>query len=216
MPSYKNAEQLKERLSLCYSELKKLLQQKNKNYLLNIKVLEINTFYQRAFDITSDEEDGNSIVNQYEEFIIAASEVQSGQITAEQAYEKINGKIQEEQTNILIHNILKVCELFFWVAVAAVSYAVGLSVGVPLLFLEPLIGFVAIAGTSVLFLFSIGAASNCFEDFKTFDRINHEYQREKDVISFFSANPPQRRIAEEAAALFEEKLDSTNEPGCCR
>ncbi len=215
MPSYSNAALLEQRISRCYSELIKLLQYEDIDYLLKIKIRQINAFYQQAFNKTSDEEEGLSIVEQYEQFIITASEVRSGLITAEQAYEKIEEKIEEEQINVLIDNILKVCELLFWVSVAAISYAICLSVGLPLLFLEPLIGCAVSTGTSVLFLISVVSAANCFEEFKTFDPINNQYAREKDLLSFFSTNEPKIKSSEELAPCSEEEVNSTPELGYC-
>ncbi len=215
MPLYRNAELLEQRISRCYSELTKLLQYEDIGYLLKIKIRQINAFYQQAFNNTSDEEEGLSIVEQYEKFIITASEVRAGQITAEQAYEKIEEKIEEGQIDVLIQNILKVCELLFWSSVAAISYAICLSVGLPLLVLEPLIGFAISAGTSILFLISVVSAGNCFEEFKTFDRINNQCAREKDLISFFSTNEAKKSASEELAPCSEEEPNSATELGYC-
>ena len=213
MPSNRNAESLEQRMSQCYSELTKLLQYQDMSYLLKIKIRHINGFYQREFYKASNEEECLSIVQQYEEFIFAASDTRLGLITAEQAYKKIEDKIKEGQIDVLMHNILKICELLFWVAAAATSYAICLSVGLPLLLLEPLTGFLLSAGTSILFLISVDSASNCFEEFKTFDRINNQYERERDVLSFFSTNAPKRGISEELMPYSEEEFNATAELG---
>ncbi|BCA94511.1 hypothetical protein TUM19329_08720 [Legionella antarctica] len=206
MPSFENAELLKKKIVDCNRELDSLFTNLNPDIKLKEQASQIKYFYKRAFDKTSNENTALKIVQQYEQFITTASEVQLGQLTAAEANRVIDDVTEDRQFNILKYNIFKVCELIFWTAVAAASYSAGLTLGIPLMFLEPLIGFTITAGTAILFAVSITNASDCFDEFKTFDRVNFENSREKDVISFFSRQPSPKLNETDA----EENVDSYN------
>lgn len=191
MPLYDNADCLLERIEQCNTELYKLHQEQSINYAFKAKLAQIKAFYERAFDNTLDEEEGMSIVNQYEHFIIVVTEVKLGQLTAEEAYESIQDVATQRKIDIIFHNFLKLCELLFWTGVIAISYATSLVGGIPLLLLEPLIGLGVIASTSLLCMVAVSEVTDCFKGFKVFDPVNDEHVREKQVISFFGPQPPQ-------------------------
>ncbi|MCL9684671.1 DUF5638 domain-containing protein [Legionella maioricensis] len=208
MPSYNNAELLAQRIADCNVQLDSLFADLDINSTLKMQLGQIKYFYQRAFDKTSNEKNALRIALQYEQFIITATEVKLGQLTADGANDIIADTTDDRQFNIVMYNILKVCELFFWTAVAAAAYVGCITTGIPLLFLEPFTGFAVTAGTSLLFAAAVHQAGECFEEFKTFARINAEDTRERSVISFFSSQPL-RRVEQTAP---DEDLESSSEP----
>jgi hypothetical protein len=192
MPSYNNAELLAQKIADCNSELDSLFAYLDINYRLRMQLRDIKSFYQRAFNNASNENTAMEIINQYEQFIVSASEVKLGQMTVEEANLVIDDATEDRQFKIIVHNIFKLCELFFWTALAATAYAGCITVGIPLLFLEPLIGVALTIGTGLLCCSSFHNGLECFNEFKTFDRANEENTRERDVISFFAPQPSQR------------------------
>ena len=134
-------------------------------------------------------------------------------MTAEEANLVIDDATEDRQFKIIVHNIFKACELFFWSAVAGTAYVGCVTVGIPLLFLEPLIGLAVTFGTGVLFCSSVHNAGECFDEFKTFDRVNEENTRERNVISFFS--PPQPLQKAKATQDDLEASDERSTYSCC-
>ncbi len=210
MPSYDNAELLAQKIADCNRELDSLFANLNPGIEIARQTKQIKEFYKRAFDKTSNENTALKIVNQYEEFIITASAVKLGQLTAEQAFLMVDEVTEDRQFNIVMYNIFKVCELFFWTAAAATAYAACLTAGVSLLFLEPLIGFAVMAGTAILFGASIHHVGECFDEFKTFARVNQEGIREKNAISFFSSQPVEKLQEDDV-----NDLESSNDGIAC-
>lgn len=211
MPSYDNAELLAQKIADCNSELDALFADLNVSISLKRQLRDIKNFYQRAFDKTSNKKTATTIVNQYEQFIVSASEVKLGQLTAEEANLKINDVTEDRQLNIIMHNIFKVCELFFWAFVAATAYVGCLTIGIPSLFLQPFIGLAVTVGTGVLLGSAIHNMGECMDAFKSFDRVNKEDTQEKDIISFFSRQP--LRKLEEMGP--DKDLESTYESPTC-
>lgn len=196
MPLYDNVELLAEKIINCNNELDSLFVTLDISQEFKKQLQKIKSFYARAFNKTLDEESGLSIVEEYEQFIIAASEVKLGHLTADKALELIQNTTDDRQCTVVIDNILKICELLFWTAAAAISYATCLTIGLPLFFLQPLLGIAITAGTGILFFAAVDIAGDCFEEFKSFDPINNEHTREKNVISFFSPLPSKPKTAE--------------------
>lgn len=186
MPSYKNSAQFNQRILNCNKKFDALFEKLEKGSNFQRQLQEVKFFYARAFNSTSNEEKREVIIKEYEQFVVTVSDVKSGKLTAQEGLEIIQATAEERQSRVMIHNILKVCELFFWTTAAVAAYAAGLSVGLPLLFLQPILGFAVSAGTTILFFISLDNSLTCFEKFKSFDPISEEHTREKDIISFFS------------------------------
>ena len=207
MPSYKNASRFNQRILNCNKKFDALFDKLEKGPNFKKQLQEVKFFYARAFNSTSNEEKKEAIVKEYEQFVITVSDVKSGKLTAQEGLEIIQDTAEERQSRVIIHNILKVCELFFWTTTAVAAYAACLSVGLPLLFLQPILGFAVSAGTTILFFTSLDNSLNCFEKFKSFDPINEEHTREKDIISFFS--PKQEEKVGNATHTDSSNLSAT-------
>ena len=193
MPSYTN-EQKKyaQRLLDCNEGLDSVFSDINITPEFEKQLDEIKSFYISSFKNTLDDDAGISVARQYQTFIVTLSEVRGGSLTADEALEIIQETKDDRQDNIIVQNILKVCELLFWVAAAALCYAASITIGIPLLFLEPLTGIFVAATSAILFYLAADLAAECFGEFESFDSVDEEHTRETNAISFFSPPSPRR------------------------
>lgn len=189
MPAYDNAPKLVERIRLCNNELDELFSgiQLSKEFEQQLK--EIKAFYARSFNRTKDEIDGEYITQEYRSLINTAKKVKRGELKSDRALDAVKKLSDSREYDIIIHNILKVCELLFWGTVAAASILAFATFGAPLLICEPLLGLAVSFTSSFLFFTTADKFLNCFDQFKSFDRIDAESKREIGLISFFSPKP---------------------------
>ncbi|HAU1654769.1 TPA: hypothetical protein JBJ28_14565 [Legionella pneumophila] len=186
MPSYNNVRLLEKRLQNCDTQLNQLFNGQELPIKFLQQLNQIKYFYNSAFNKTDNEDDGLEIVEEYENFISLASQVKSGQINADKAFETIKDNTESKQTDVIIANFFKVCELMFWATAAFFSYVACVSVGIPLTFCEPLLGVAVSLST---FLMAVSTASkflDCFDEFQSLDKINEHDQNQKDTVRFFS------------------------------
>ncbi|CZG75855.1 TPA: lpg2271 family Dot/Icm T4SS effector [Legionella pneumophila] len=186
MPSYKNARLLEKRLQNCDTQLNQFFNGQELSIKFLQQLNQIKYFYNSAFSKTENEDDGLEIVEEYENFISLVSQVKSGQINADKAFETIKDTTESRQADVIIANFFKVCELMFWATAAFFSYLACVSVGIPLTFCDPLLGIAVSLST---FLMTISTASkflDCFDEFQSLDKINEHDKNQKDTVRFFS------------------------------
>lgn len=186
MPSYKNARLLEKRLQNCDIQFYQLFNNQELSRKFFLQLNQIKYFYTASFNKTQNEDDGIEIIEEYENFISLVAQVKSGEISADKAFETIKDTTESKQTDVIIANFFKVCELMFWATAAFFSYVACVSVGVPLTFCEPFIGIAVTASTFLMTCSAIEKFFNCFDQFQSFDKINDLDQSKKDTVTFFS------------------------------
>jgi hypothetical protein len=189
------------RIRDCENTLNETFNDLPKSHKFEQDLTDIKFYYIESLRNAESEYEGRRVVEQYEKFTTNLLKVRNGDLSAKQAQALIDDKQEDKIIDIVINNIFTVCELLFWVAAAAVSYATCLTVGIPLLFLQPLLGVAVTAGTGLLMFVSLDFAGDCFEEFQSSDLIDEEYTRETNAISFFPpkkspSKPEERSIIE--------------------
>lgn len=188
-------DQLDQLLSSIFADLKI-------NKAFEQQLNQVKTFYRRAFNKTPNESTGCNVIKEYEDLIEKIKKVKHGELTVNQTIEEINNSTEDKRIDIIIHNILNACELLFWAAASAFFYVGCVTVGISLMLCEPIIGSVITVGSAAFLFNSLVSAIQCFEHFKSLDRINDEEVREQNLISFFSTTQ-----TTQAARLNVEKND---------
>lgn len=203
MPKYDAAPELvqqivenNKKLDALFKDL--LVAEDTKNNLQEIK-----DFYLTAFNKTTNQGSGTSIVEEYKQLFNMFYNVKSGDLNADDASKYLKITTEGRQAGIVIHNILKVCELIFWIGVAVCSYIGCVTIGLPLFALQPFVSVAVMVGTGTLFFSSAEHIGNCFTEFESFDSVNKEEARENHMISFF-------RPVQYEEPIFEGNLNNGN------
>lgn len=159
----------------------------NINKAFDRDLKKIQKVYRYAFNEAPNESTGSKVIKEYSDLIEQIKKVKCGNLTATQAIEEISNSAENKRINIIIENVLTACELLFWTASAAVFYIGCVTVGIPMILCELIIGSAIFIGCAAFLSASFVSAIECFEQFKSFDHINKEERRELNLISFFSS-----------------------------
>ncbi|KTD42502.1 DUF5638 domain-containing protein [Legionella quateirensis] len=186
MPYKKNPIDLKIHMDNCNQWLDTMFANFELNQSIEVQLRRVKSFYNRQYNKAECKSAKISVIEHYQNLIIILASVSAGELSPEQAFDRIDELTEIRQIKIIAHNLINVCELLFWAAASAVLYISCVSVGIPLLFCEPIYGLIVSISSTLLMTASINNAFNCFEEFKTFDRVNKESDREKSLISFFN------------------------------
>jgi hypothetical protein len=194
MPYYKNAQKLKNAIDQLDQLLSSIFADRKINKVFEQQLNQVKKFYRRAFNKTANESTGCNIIKEYEDLIEKIKKVKHGELTVNQTIEEINNSTEGKRIDIIIHNILNACELLFWATASAFFYVGCVTAGIPLMLCEPIIGSVITLGSAAFLFNSLVSAIQCFEQFKSLDRINDEEVREQNLISFFSTTTHTNRL----------------------
>ncbi|MBL7480430.1 DUF5638 domain-containing protein [Legionella bononiensis] len=206
MPYMKNPIDLKTHMDNCTQWLDSMFANFELNQSIEDQLRQVKSFYNRQYNKAEGKSAKIRVIEHYQNLILILTSVSAGELSTEQAFDRIEELTEIRQIEIIAHNLINVCELLFWAAASAVLYISCVSIGIPLLLCEPINGLIVSIGSALLMAASINNAFNCFEEFKTFDRVNKESDREKSLISFF--NPP--RAGNETQSLNRKNtLDET-------
>lgn len=211
MPSYDNAKKLADQIVMCETNLDSLFEGLKKSYDLEQQLAKIKAYYRRAFNKTHFECAGEDIVEEYQNLVFAIEQLKSGKLTADEALETIEETANNRTAGVIVYNLFKMCELLFWAAAAAACYVGCISVGIPLICCEPVIGLAITIGTGALLLNTANECLNCFEQFQSLDPIEEETIREKNIVSFFAPATSLQsttKFKEEDSSCFSAALGS--------
>lgn len=180
------------------------------NKAFELQLNQVKTFYRRSFNKTPNESTGCSVIKEYEDLIEKIKKVKHGELTVNQTIEEINNSTEDKRIDIIIHNILNACELLFWAAASAFFYVSCVTAGIPLMLCEPIIGSVITVGSAAFLFNSLVSAIQCFEHFKSLDRINDEEVIEQNLITFFGTTKTTHTNRVNAEKYVEKQTSNYN------
>lgn len=186
MPSYDNAKRLADKIINCETEFESLFEGLKRSDDFDRELNKIKAYYRRAFNKTTSECAGEDIVDEYKYLLLTLQQVKSGNITADEAINSVEDLGDCRALDVLLFNIFKMFELLFWAAAAAACYVACISVGIPTMACNPIVGFVISASTAVLCISTIERSMNCFAQFKSYDPVEAEATREQNAVRFFA------------------------------
>lgn len=178
----------------------------NKTLVQQLKQVKI--FYHRAFCNCQTKSAWSNVIKEYEGLIEQINRIKHGTLTVTQAIEELNCSTENKRIDIIIQNIFKACELLFWAASTAVFYVSCFSFGIPLMACEPVIGSLLTISCTAFLLNSLVCTLECFEQFKSFDSIDAEEIREKQLISFFNTFATNQKDELKVGGYDEEEFDN--------
>ncbi|HHF7375314.1 DUF5638 domain-containing protein [Legionella bozemanae] len=136
-----------------------------------------------------------TIVESYELFVDNLLKVKNGQLSADEALQKIQDILFERKLGIVFYNIAKVLEMAFWSLAITIFFLCATTVTVP----NPILGFGLTIVSAALMIKSISNLFQCIDDLKSCTRLNEEDERERSLVLFFK--PPVSPINEVSAAI---------------
>lgn len=207
MPSYYNATKLADEIISCETTFDSLFEGLKKSNDFERQLNKLKAYYRRAFNKTQSECAGEDVLEEYKLLVLAVQELKAGNITANDAMEAIEDLADCRALEVLLLNIFKMCELLFWAAAAAACYVAAITVGLPMIACEPVLGLAVTVGTGALFLNTLDKCLDCFEQFESFDAVEAQATREKNTIGFFA--PAALAPTEEAAEVEAPSLSSS-------
>jgi len=131
-------------------------------------------------------DDGHLCLQRYQKLVAAFAAVKTGQMTAQDAQDYINKLSDSRAMHAIFHNVLKLCDMAFWVLTAMACYVTGFGIGIPLLILKPILGIFLIIGTAMVAYQSASNFANCIYEFDSVFTVEEEQEREEDVLSKLS------------------------------
>ncbi|KTD62678.1 DUF5638 domain-containing protein [Legionella shakespearei] len=206
MPSYDSAAKLADEIINCETQFESLFEGLQKSDDFERELNKIKAYYRRAFNKTSSECAGQEIVDEYRHLFLTLQQVKSGNITADEAMSSVEDLGDCRTLDVLLSNIFKMCELLFWAAAAAACYVACISVGIPAIACNPILGFAISVSTAVLCISTMERCLNCFAEFKSFDPVEAEATREQNAVRFFA---PAVLVQKEEEIIIEEEESSS-------
>lgn len=197
MPYFDNRHQLEQRFNTCKEKFSQLFFMLNSNQRPTQVLGDIETYFRISFERATSADSAQIIITSYEQLQTTLSEVSAGTITANEAIKTLNETNSSRKMGIVFYNIAHFCEQLFWAIATVNCFMSAVSVGIPLMFLSPPIGLAITIGTSMLMLFTAEKLWKGFDDYKSFERLDHEIAREHDLISFFAPQatlPPHNEV----------------------
>ncbi len=142
------------------------------------------------------------ILASYELFLKNLAKVRNGSLTTEEALTAIQDNTDSREMGIIFYNIGKIFELMFWTLATIASACAAISVGLPLIFIQPFLGLPVTLGAGGLAFLTFTQMDECLDEFKSCDRLAEEDEREKNLVSFFKPAP-----AQNAAPVLDVKIE---------
>lgn len=180
-------QKLLQEMERCKLELFELFQNEElatTSFIEDLK--KIDAYYQQRFLENSDLQ--KTILQEYQNLITAIADVKKGSLSAEDGLKIVQELSLDRKTEIVVANIIKGCELLFWMAAALTSYVFCLGLAFPLIFLEPIIGVALTLGTSIIMLAATLKGADCVREFTSFNEVNKQAELERNSISFFTSS----------------------------
>lgn len=173
----------------CRSELFALFledQRTTKTFLNDLN--KIHHYYCQQFLINQSKK--FNTVRDYRSLVHTLQQVKEGSISFEQGLKAVHKLSFQRKIELSVTNLLKACELAFWMMAAITSYTLCLGLAVPLIFLNPPLGVALTLGASSMMLAATLKGADCVRDFQSFNHINKQEALEHNALSFFNSSQP--------------------------
>lgn len=218
-----NLAKLDRRLEDCNNDLASLFPLSDSNIQSQLKA--VKNYYEESCNDAKNKDDMERIIENYELFVINLTKIKQykesykisqdpdkeesfqERIEAINALKNINAA---HKINIIFANLVKACELLFWISALLTLSASIFAIALPVLIVQPAVGLV-ISITTAGFMFKVlENLINCLSEFKSFRPHDNEYDREVQLVSFFQPKKKKEVSPEEGSEIAPEP-----EPGFC-
>lgn len=189
MPYFSNRVALEATLNAYDTKLANLFDLLEDKADINSDIKGVQEYFRTSFSRAVDKYSAQDIVASYQLFVDLLAKVRSGETSPETALSIIEETNESRAMSITFYNLANTLALIFWAVLAAVVFNFSVAVGMTLMLLQPCMAILLIVGCGALVTCSITSAISCFDDFKSYDRLDNEDQRERNLVSFFKPKP---------------------------
>lgn len=190
-------------LEHCQSNLNALFEDLDADSSVRIMLKKLHQYYLRHFWEAKNIPQKKALLTEYQCLVETMKDVKEGNINSADGIQNIKQLSSNRKMDVLMDNILKVCELLFWITAAITACAFGITVGLPIMPFNQFAGIAVIIGVGVLLLESSVRAFQSFNQFKSLKDIEKQEKMELQALSFFA--PPEQK--EPGIADYDEEAE---------
>ncbi|WP_131794531.1 DUF5638 domain-containing protein [Fluoribacter gormanii] len=172
---------LERRLASCRDKLLQLYIENEHETRILQQLKEVDAYYRGSFDKSTFHQ--QAILESYELFVDRLVNVKNGELSAEQALQKIQETTFDRKLGIVFYNIAKALEVAFWGIAIPFFLLCTTTVTTP----NPICGLSLAIIFTALMIKSINNFVDCIDDFKSCNRLLEEDERERCLVSFFKS-----------------------------
>lgn len=183
------------------TQLNDLFKEYNPNPTLLKQIKEVQDYYDLSYEKAKSKKTMKAIADSYGTFIDKLALVQQGDLSREEMINTINEANYSRKISILIHNLIKACELIFWIAASVSLYASIFAIALPVLVVQPPLGIAITVAIGGLILKAAASCIQSLTEFRGFGRHDTEYSHEVSLVSFF----PLKGTKEQVTAVASEE-----------
>jgi hypothetical protein len=159
-----------------------LIQQQGINQQLN----QLHRYYAKLIDNAEYDLEEDEVIEEYWAFIELLSNVQKGNMSANDAIEQSEELMTDKDCASLCDDLFKLCEVIFWGTVACLSYVSCAAIGIPLILCDPLLGFALTATTAALAMLTTGLCLETMDEFESYAGHDEAFENQKGLLSAVS------------------------------
>lgn len=174
-----------ERLKLCNKKIDALFQGLKLSAEIEKELEAIKNYYYALYQEANFEEDEEECIQIYELLVTGLEEVKSGVSKPDEVLKTIEEIKSLRKNGVVLENICNAIELLFWAGFACTFFSYSIVMAAPLAAANPFFALAVIAIASLAAIYSMANLLSCIDEFKSCAPVEEEYNREKNLISFF-------------------------------
>ncbi|MDR3443248.1 MAG: DUF5638 domain-containing protein [Legionella sp.] len=213
---YNLAESYK-RLENCNTDLASLFPLSDSNIQSQLKA--VKNYYDESCNDAKNKDDMERIIENYELFVSNLTKIKQYKESYKISQDRDKKESFQERVetinalkninaahkiNIIFANLVKACELLFWISTSLTLFASIFAIALPVLIVQPAFGLVISITTAGFIFKAMQNLINCLSEFKSFRSHDNEYDREVQLISFFQPKQQKEVSPEEGSEITPE------------
>ncbi|KTC90216.1 DUF5638 domain-containing protein [Fluoribacter dumoffii] len=197
---------LDQRLQDCDKKINALFSEVEFNADIKKEVEELKAYYRKQYHDAVYEEDELECIEIYELFVLGLESIKKGEMKPHEVLQNIEDINSLKKKGIVLENILNSLELLFWAGVTCTFFSYCAVMAAPLAAFNPFFALAVLSIASMAAIFSIVQFLNCIDEFKSTTPVEKEFDREKNIITFFKNPQPSYVPSEDHTYPEKERL----------
>jgi hypothetical protein len=175
-----------EEMQACETRFNSLFDGLNENDVLKNNRASLIKAYWDAFENQTSVAGELEVLAEYNHFIENLTKVKLDGNSAYDVYNDALNHAQSRKTAVILYNIAKVFELIFWFSLFMLAAVTAINIGIPLIFLNPLLGITMTLAFGLLSYVTFKNFSSGLDTIKTYEGLPELATAEQNCIRFFA------------------------------
>ncbi|HHT0591890.1 TPA: DUF5638 domain-containing protein [Legionella anisa] len=176
---------MEKRLKECDKKIDALFQGVELNAGIERQLKALKAYYHTLYIDALDDELEEQSIKLYELLVLGLENIKNGVLNSKEVLKEIEEIRSLRKTGIVLENILTSLELLFWAALSSTFFSYCVFMAAPLVAVNPFFALAVLSACSMAAICSTVRFFNCIDEFKSFAPVEEEFEREKNLISFF-------------------------------